>query len=105
MSDTLNQLVDQIRVATDYQKNKQALRDKILTDLHLSYAGGLFLIDMNLLAFLATWPSDELYIQDIYENPIRVVRQELLSRAQQHYQSVMNTWHIEHEKLKQIRKI
>ena len=105
MSDTLNQLVDQIRVATDYQKNKQALRDKILTDLHLSYAGGLFLIDMNLLAFLATWSSDELYIQDIYENPIRVVRQELLSRAQQHYQSVMNTWHIEHEKLKQIRKI
>jgi hypothetical protein len=105
MSDTLNQLVDQIRVATDYQKNKQALRDKILTDLHLSYAGGLFLIDMNLLAFLATWPSDELYIQDIYGNPIRVARQELLSRAQQHYQSVMNTWHIEHEKLKQIRKI
>lgn len=105
MSDTLNQLVDQIRVATDYQKNKQSLRDKILTDLHLPYAGGLFLIDMNLLAFLATWPSDELYIQDIYGNPIHVVRQELLSQAQQHYQSVMNTWHIEHEKLKHIRKI
>ncbi len=49
------QLVEQIRVATNYQKNKQALKAKILTDLHLAYAGGLFLIDTDLLAFLATF--------------------------------------------------
>ena len=105
MSEQINQLVEQIRVATDYQKNKQALREKILTDLHLPYAGGLFLIDTNLLAFLATWPNDELYIEDVYNNPIKIIRQELLDQARQHYQSAMNTWHIEHEELKRIRKI
>ena len=105
MSEQINQLVEQIRVATDYQKNKQALREKILTDLHLPYAGGLFLIDINLLAFLATWPSDELYLEDIYGNPIHIIKQELFDKAQQHYQTIMNAWHIEHERLKRIRKI
>ena len=99
------QLVEQIRVATNYQKTKQALKAKILTDLHLAYAGGLFLIDTDLLAFLATWPDDELYLEDVYNNPIKITRQELLDQARQHYQSAMNTWHIEHEELKRIRKI
>ena len=102
---TPEQLVNQIRMATDYQKNKRTLREKILTDLHLAYDGGLFLVDINLLAFLATWPEDELYLEDVYNNPIKINRQELLAQAQQHYHSVMNAWHIEHEKLKQIRKI
>ena len=102
---TPEQLVNQIRLATDYQKNKRALREKILTDLHLAYGGGLFLIDTSLLAFLATWHDDELYLEDVYNNPIKINRQELLAQAQQHYYSVMNAWHIEHEKLKQIRKI
>ena len=101
---TPEQLVNQIRVATDYQKNKRELREKIQTDLHLAYCGGLFLIDPNLLAFLATWPDDELYLEDVYNNPIKINRQELLTQAQQHYQSTMNAWHIEHERLIQIRK-
>ena len=102
---TPEQLVNQIRLATDYQKNKRELREKILTDLHLTYDGGLFLIDIQLLAFLATWPDDELYLEDVYNNPIKINREELLSQARKHYQSTMNAWHIEHEKLKQIRKI
>lgn len=102
---TPEQLVNQIRVATDYQKNKRALREKIQTDLHLVHCEGLFLIDANLLAFLATWPDDELYLEDVYSNPIKINRRELLTQARQHYQSVMNAWHIEHERLKQIRKI
>jgi hypothetical protein len=102
---TPEQLVNQIRLATDYQKNKRELREKILTDLHLTYNGGLFLLDSGLLAFLATWPDDELYLEDVYNNPIKIDREELLSQARQHYQSTMNVWHIEHERLKKIRKI
>jgi hypothetical protein len=102
---TPEQLVNQIRLATDYQKNKHALKEKILTDLHLAYNSGLFLIDPSLIAFLATWPNDELYLEDVYSNPIPINRTEFLVQSQQHYQMVMNSWHIEHEKLKQIRKI
>lgn len=102
---TPRQLVEQIRIATDYQINKRALKEKITTDLHLPYNGGLFLIDQTLLSFLATWPDEDLYIEDIYCNPIKVCKTELLSKARECYYAAMNTWHHQHEELKKIRKI
>ena len=104
MSD-INELVDQIKQATDYQINKRILREKIITDLHLAYNNGLFLIKPELIAFLATWPSEELFLEDTYQNPIKINRQEFLTLCQQHYQMAMNVWHIDHEELKRARKI
>jgi len=104
MSD-LEQIVTQIRQATDYQVNKRILREKILTDLHVPYAGGLFKVTPELIAFLSTWDSDELFLEDTYQNPIKIQRTELLELCRQHYQMVMNTWHVQHEELKRIRKL
>jgi hypothetical protein len=104
MSD-INQLVEQVRLATDYQINKQILREKILTDLHVAHNGGLFFVTTELIGFLTTWPDDTVYLEDTYHNPIEVDRIELLTLCREHYQKVMNRWHQEHAKLKQIRKI
>lgn len=104
MSD-INQIVDAIKQATDYQINKKLLREKILADLHIPYNNGMFKISPNLIAFLATWPEDILYLEDIYENPIEVNRIELLTLAQQHYHKIMNYWHNEHAEIKSKRKI
>jgi hypothetical protein len=101
----LDNLVNEIRLATDFQTNKRILREKIQTDLHMTHNGGMFKITPELIAFVKTWPVDELYLEDVYENPISVDRQTFLVTAQQHYQTVMNTWHQEYENLKKIRKI
>jgi hypothetical protein len=104
MSD-INELVDQIKQSTDYQINRRILREKIRTDLHVPYNNGLFLVTVELIAFLATWPSEELFLADTYENPVKINRQEFLTLCQQHYQMVMNEWHIQHDELKRIRKV
>lgn len=101
----LNQIVEEIRLATDFQINKRILREKTQTDLHMTHNRGMFKITPELLAFVQTWPVDELYIEDIYENPIQINRQVFLVTAQQHYQTVMNRWHHEYEELKKIRKV
>ena len=101
----LDDLVNEIRLATDFQTNKRILREKIQTDLHMTHNGGMFKITPELLAFVKTWPVDELYLEDVYENPIKIERQTFLVTAQQHYQTAMNTWHQEYENLKKIRKI
>jgi hypothetical protein len=98
-------LVNQIKQATDFQKNKIILREKIQTDLHLAHGGGLFKITPELIAFVKTWPVDELYLEDTYNNPIKIDRQVFLVQAQQHYQLVMNQWHNDYEELKKIRKV
>jgi hypothetical protein len=104
MSD-INELVDQIKQATDYQTNRRILREKIITDLHVTHNNGLFLVKPELIALLATWPGEELYLEDTYQNPIKINRQEFLTQCQQHYQMVMNEWHCQHEELKRARKI
>jgi hypothetical protein len=104
MSD-LDQITAEIKLATNFQVNKRILREKIQTDLHFAHAGGLFKITPELLAFVQSWPIDELYLEDAYQNPIEVDKQVFLVMAQQHYQKVMNRWHQEHAELKRIRKI
>lgn len=105
MSTTPEQLVTQIRTATDYQINKKILQEKIESDLHIAYNNGLFKVTIELIAFLTTWAGDTMYIPDVYKNPIEVDREEFKRICCQHYQMVMNNWHIQHEELKRVRKI
>lgn len=101
----LDILVQQVKQSTDFQVNKKILNEKIKTDLHITYNNGLFLVTVELLAFLATWPEDELYLADTFENPIKINRTEFLSNCREQYQTVMNRWHLNYEELKKIRKI
>lgn len=101
----LTQLVSQIKQATDYQTNKRILCEKIQSDLHFPYNGGLFKATPNLIAFLNCWECDEIVIEDTYQNPIKINRTELLTLCQQQYQTAMNSWHIQYEELKRARKI
>ncbi len=102
---TVEQIVEQVKVATDFQINKRILRERILTDLHMPYNNGMFKITPEILAFVSTWPLEVLYLEDTYQNPIEIDKQVFLVKAQQHYHTVMNDWHEQHEELKRIRKI
>jgi len=104
MSD-LEQITNEIRLATDYQVNKRILREKIQTDLQVPYNGGLFKVSPELIAFLNSWDTDELFLEDTYQNPIKINRAEFLTLSKQHYQMVMNSWHIQHDNLKHTRKV
>jgi hypothetical protein len=101
----LEKLTTEIKRATDYQVNKRILREKIQTDLHFTYNGGLFKVTPEILAFIATWPHDVLYLEDTYQNPIEIQRGEFYNTASEHYRRVMNTWHQQHAELRKLRKI
>jgi len=105
MNTPIENLVAQVKQATDYQINKNMLKEKIQSDLHMPFNGGLFKITPELLAFVSTWPIEELYLEDTYQNPIAVDKQVFLVKAQQHYHTAMNEWHQQHNELKRIRKI
>lgn len=101
----LSKLVDQVRLATDFQINKQNLRERIQTELHMAHNGGLFKITPELLAFIQSWPIDMLYLEDVYQNPVEIDKQVFLVTAQQHYHRVMNEWHQQFAELRKIRKV
>lgn len=101
----LEKITQQVRLATDYQTNKHILREKIQTDLHVPYNSGLFKVTPELIAFLNSWDSDELFLEDTYQNPIKINRKELLNKCREHYQMVMNAWHCQHEEIRRARKV
>lgn len=101
----LDQTITQIKQSTDYQINKRILKEKMQTDLHLHYNNGLFKVTPELLAFVYSWDDVELILEDVYENPIIVNKLKFLQLCQKHYKKVMNMWYIQHEQLKQTRKV
>lgn len=103
MSD-INNLVTAIKLATDYQINKKVLKEKILTDLHIPYNNGMFKVTPDLISFVAIWDQPILYLEDIYENPIEIKRDEFLELCKQQYSKVMNYWHNEYVNIKSQRK-
>jgi hypothetical protein len=101
----LSSIVEQIRLATDFNVNKQILKERIQTDLHFAHNGGMFKITPELLAFVQSWPLDFLYLEDVYQNPVEIDKQVFLVTAQQHYHRVMNEWHQQYAELRQKRKV
>lgn len=103
----LDNLVTLVKQATDYQANKRILREKIETDLHFAYNGGLFKADPSIYSFVVLWKGDKdaLFLEDVYHNPIKINQQEFVELCTQHYQTKMNEWHILYEELRRTRKI
>ena len=101
----ISNIVEQVRLATNFNINKQILREKIQTELHIAHNGGMFKITPELIAFVKDWPLDTLYVEDVYQNPVEIDRQVFLVTAQQHYHRVMNEWHQQYAELRKIRKV
>lgn len=104
-SNMTEELVNQVKQATDYQKNKQALREKIVAELHMPFEGGLFYLTPSTMAFVETWPNENLFLEDVYGNPIPINRQKFMNLARERYHAVMNDWHVKHQELKSVRKV
>lgn len=104
----LDTLKSYISVATDYRVNKRILREKIQTDLHFAYNGGLFKATPELILFANAWSrqTQALYLEDTYQNPIHIPDPEFFAeKCQECYSKVMNRWHQQHDELKKLRKI
>ena len=91
------------RARFDHAAARRVLKEKYQARLIFAHQGGLFRITPELLAFVQTWSTDEIYLADLYDNPIRLDRQVFLVKAQQHYQEQMNAWHLEFEQLNSQR--
>jgi len=96
-------LVAHARARFDHESAKRILKEKYQAKLIFAYNGGMFRATPELLAFVQSWPVSELYIADLYENPIEVDKQVFLVKIQQHYHEQMNAWHVEYEELQNKR--
>jgi 4'-phosphopantetheinyl transferase EntD len=102
---SVHDLIGQIKQSTDYQKNRQLLREQMHNDLLFTHRNGLFKATPELIAFLSAWDQDTVFIEDQYSNPVECDRLALLEECKQRHQRVINRWHVLHEQLQTVRKI
>jgi len=88
----------------DFESNRLALKERISEELQIPYNGGIFKATPELIGFLSssTWLND-LCVEDIYGNPIKINPKQLVAALGKAYQAAMNSWHIEYNELKKIR--
>ena len=104
MTTSSESLIEFTQLKIDQQASKLALSERIEQQLLITHNGGLFKATTELISFLSVWDADELYLSDMYNTPVKINRNELLTELKQTYQSVMNEWHCEFEQLKKLRR-
>jgi hypothetical protein len=100
---TTDELIKHSRARFDHAAARRVIKEKYEARMLFAHAGGMWRAGPELQMTLATSTDSETVILDLYENPVRVNTQELLTLSQQRWQEQMNAWLIEHQQLNQQR--
>lgn len=96
-------LVAHARARFDHASARRLLKEKYEARMLFAYCGGMWRAGPDLQTTLLTCPGVEAVILDLYENPVKVNIQELLSLSQQRWQEQMTAWLVEHDELSKKR--
>ena len=82
------------RARYEHATAKMAAKENHQARLLLTAYGGIFRITPELISFLSVSQTDEFIILlDIYDTPIKVNREQLLTLAYDQYTKVMSDWY------------
>jgi len=96
-------LLAEAKARFNHNSAKDYLAAKYNAKLIVAEQGGLFKADSQTIAFLASFSHHHLVIIDTFNNPVKVVRAELLWKLQEVYTEVMKAWHNEWQELERKR--
>ena len=82
---------------------KHYLSEKYEAKLLVAEQGGLFKANPETIAFLNSFTQYNLVVVDTFNNPVQVIRQELLYKLQDTYIAVMEEWYAEWKELENKR--
>jgi hypothetical protein len=87
----------------NHEAARRLLKEKYQARMVFTYRGGMFRAGPELQTTLLACPTPDAVILDLYENPVKINTQELLSLSQQRWQEQMNAWLVEFEESQQKR--
>jgi hypothetical protein len=99
-----DQLILHARARFDHAAAKKNLQEKYQAKQIFAHAGGMWQAGPQLLAVLNCCTMDqEVVLEDLYHNPIKINTKELWNLATARWQETMNAWLVEHKQLNQLR--
>jgi len=96
-------LLAEAKARFNHNSAKSYLAEKYNSKLVVAEQGGLFKADADTISFLNSFTDHRLVVIDTFDNPVMVVRKELLYKLQDVYVAVMEEWYKEWKELENKR--
>lgn len=96
-------LIREAKARFNHQESRRYLLEKYTAQLSFPDQGGLWTANTTLITFLRTQSQETVILLDNYNKPVKVQVSDLLEKAQQVYDSVMEAWLEEFEELRTRR--
>ena len=97
------QLIADTKARFSHNSAKAYLKDKYTSKLLVADQGGLWTAGPQLLSLLSTSSGKTVVIIDMFDNPVKVNRRDLLLKLTETYNNIMAEWHSEWELLEKKR--
>lgn len=97
------QLITDAKARFKHNSAKAYLEDKYKSKLIIADQGGLWEVTPTFLTFLSESNSNTFVVLDSYENPVKINRKDLLTKATSVYNEVMEAWYAEWKELEKNR--
>ena len=96
-------LISDAKARFNHNSAKAYLAEKYNNKLIIAEQGGLWKADQPTIAFLQASNVTKLVMIDTFDNPVEVIRDDLLDKLTKVYHSVMYEWHTEWKELESKR--
>ena len=96
-------LLSEAKARFAHNSAKHYLQEKFSNKLLIAEQGGLWKADAQTIGFLNSFTSDTLVALDVYNNPLKIQRKELVDKLTTLYDTVMNQWYEEYKELENKR--
>lgn len=96
-------ILSQAKARFSHDQNKQYLKNKYESKFIVANQGGLWKSTPELQGYLASRSDETVILQDLYDNPIMVNREELYFKLREAYEDNMAAWYLEYQELKNNR--
>jgi hypothetical protein len=96
-------LITEAKAKFNHNSAKAYLKEKYQSKLIFADQGGLWKATPELIAFLGSCMVEQIVVLDQYENPILIIKSELLHKAIEVYNQTMRAWHEEFTELRKKR--
>ena len=96
-----NDLYTHSRARFDYEASRKLLKEKYESKLIFAYNGGMFKASPEYMTFLTMYGDNLIVLKDLYENPVEVQADELLTIMKRRYKEQTTAWLIEFSELSQ----
>jgi hypothetical protein len=96
-------LITEAKARFNHNSAKAYLKDKYDSKFIVADQNGLWRANLETINFLTATSDAEVIIIDTFNNPVKVIRQELLDKLNTVYKITMEEWYIEWVELEKNR--